>query len=112
MEQETVKFAWRTPTGEKNKISYERIDKKIKHDQERYSCNWYYCADENMQDEKVLVYSVEKTSELQNTGIKQDDRFLQKITASGKSCSGKIKNFASIALPGTYNQDGTLIENN
>lgn len=106
MEQETVKFAWRTPKGEQNKMKSER-NINNKKNVLRYCCNWYYCADENMQDEKVLVYSVEKTSELQNTGIKQDDRFLQKITASGKTCSGKITKFAHIAIPGSYNQDGT-----
>ena len=103
MEQETVKFAWRTPKGEQNKISRRTSTGN----ENKSCCSWYYCADENMQDEKVLVYSVEKTSELQNTGIKHDDRFLQKITAPGKTCSGKITKFAHIAIPGSYNQDGT-----
>ena len=106
MEQETVKFAWRTSKGEINKMK-TGIEKKNKKNALIHCCNWYYCADENMENEKVLVYSVEKTSELQNTGIKHDDRFLQKITASGKTCSGKITKFAHIAIPGSYNQDGT-----
>ena len=53
MEQETVKFAWRTPKGEQNKMKSER-NINNKKNVLRYCCNWYYCADENMQDEKVL----------------------------------------------------------
>lgn len=105
MEQETVKFAWRTPKGEQNKISQTTFSEN--ENENKHCCSWYYCADENMQHEKVLVYCVEKTSELQNTNLKFEDRFLQKITASGKSCSGKITKFANVAIPGSYNQDGT-----
>ena len=97
-------FAWRTPKGEKSYFKTERMEKEPNL---RHCCNWYYCADENMEDEKVLVYAVENTPELENTSLKHEDRFLQKITASGKSCSGKVKGFAQIAVPGSYNQDGT-----
>ena len=109
MEKVPEQFAWRTPTGEKNKLLRKKMSIENKKNISNYSCNWYYCADENMENEKVLVYSVEKTSELKNTGIFHEDRFLQKKTSTGKPCSGKIKKFANIALPGTYNQDGTII---
>ena len=104
MEQEQYYFAWRTPSGEQKYFKTERMKKEA---DLRHCCNWYYCADENMQDELVLVYAVEKTPELRKTSLKHEDRFLQKITASGKSCSGKVKGFAQIAVPGSYNQDGT-----
>ena len=104
MEQEQYYFAWRTPSGEKNYFKTESMQTEP---DLRHCCNWYYCADENMQDELVLVYAVEKTTELKKTSLKHEDRFLQKITASGKSCSGKVKGFAQIAVPGSYNQDGT-----
>ena len=106
METEIEQFAWRTPTGEKEYFKTNRMGKEPKL---RHCCNWYYCADENMENEKVLVYCLEKTSEIKKTNLKHEDRFLQKITSTGKPCSGKIKNFANIALPGTYNQDGTII---
>ena len=106
MEQEQYYFAWRTPSGEKNKMS-RKINMEDEQKHKRNGCNWYYCADENMQDELVLLYAVEKTPELRKTSLKHEDRFLQKITASGKSCSGKVKGFAQIAVPGSYNQDGT-----
>jgi sorbitol-specific phosphotransferase system component IIA len=61
-----------------------------------------------MENEMVLVYAVEKTKELKKTSLKHEDRILQKITASGKSCSGKVTKFAKIAVPGSYNQDGTI----
>jgi hypothetical protein len=42
-----------------------------------------------------------------NTNLRFEDRFLQKITASSKTCSGKITKFANVAIPCSYNQDGT-----
>ena len=107
MEQEQYYFAWRTPKGEKNKMIKENNMEDEKQKKIRHCCNWYYCADQNMENEKVLVYCVEKNSELEKTNLKYEDRFLQKITASGKSCSGKVKGFDQIAVPGSYNQDGT-----
>jgi hypothetical protein len=105
MEQEQYHFAWRTLTGEKNYFKKKRMEKEPNL---RHCCTWYYCADKNMENEMVLVYAVEKNKELKNTSLKHEDRFLQKITASGKSCSGKVTKFAKIAVPGSYNQDGTI----
>jgi len=71
-------------------------------------CSWHRCGDENLQDELVLVYHLEKTSDLKKTFILYDDRFFQKLTASGKACSGKVGDYVMDAIPGTYNQNGTL----
>ena len=57
MEQETVKFAWRTPKGEQNKMKSER-NINNKKNVLRYCCNWYYCADEGMETELVLCYAI------------------------------------------------------
>ena len=100
-------YAWRTLEGEQNKLNKEMMtsDKqKIIH-----SCNWYYCDDKNMENELVLVYSIEKSSNPDEINLLYKDKFLQTITASGKECSGKISKWAKIALPESFNPNGTEI---
>ena len=100
MNNETHRYAWRSLKGETNKI--KTLEDNILH-----SCNWYYCSDQNMENEKVLVFSVEKSFDINQTSMITEDRFLQTKTASGKECSGKIGKWAHLALPGTYHEDGT-----
>ena len=59
----------------------------------------------------VLVHNgnLVNTNDIDKTSLKFDDRFIQKITASGKACSGKVTEWHSIAKLGTYNLDGTKI---
>jgi hypothetical protein len=74
-----------------------------------YPCVWFECAD--VKGELVLVYSKEKTKDPKETFILFNDKYIQKLTASGNKCSGKIGNYVKEAIPGTYNQDGTLKPN-
>jgi|SaaInlStandDraft_2_1057019.scaffolds.fasta_scaffold442977_2 hypothetical protein len=100
-------YAWRTLEGEQYKFN-----KKIKTNDKHkiiHSCNWYYCDDKNMENELVLVYSIEKSSNPDEINLLYKDKFLQTITASGKECSGKISKWVKNALPGSFNPNGTEI---
>ena len=101
-------YAWRTLEGEQKKYENLIMEKKDTH-QIIHSCNWYYCGDENMENELVLVYSIEKSNNSDEINLLYKDKFLQTITASGKECSGKIGKWAKVALPKSFNPNGTEI---
>lgn len=111
-------WGWRSPEAEENLLSRrgwglpeaeENILRRrgSPEAEKKHPCNWYQCADPGMEGELVLVYSYEKTKDFNSTSIVFPDRYLQKLTASGKKCSGRIGKCVKKANPGTYNQDGT-----
>ena len=98
-------YSWRSITGESNK--HNKMD--FKEHAIEHVLNWYKCADLGLENELVLCYNLVNTNDINKTSLKFDDRFIQKITASGKACSGKVTEWHSIAKMGTYNLDGTKI---
>ena len=90
-----VKYAWRTYIGESNL-----------NDENKCVMHWWKCADIGMENELVLSYMVDKTPNYEDTELNFKDKWLQKITASGKPCSGKVSEWMSIAT--NYNENGTV----
>ena len=102
-----IHYCWRTCKGEKHHFE-DKIQKEDKNPNQPH-LNWYRSADDGMENELVLCYSAELKDCFDKTGLKFDDRFLQKVTASGKPCSGKVSAWHSIAKEGTFNLDGTKV---
>ena len=98
-------YSWRSFTGESNK--HNKMD--FKENTIEHILNWYKCADPGLENELVLCYNLVNTNDINKTSLKFDDRFIQKITSSGRACSGKVTEWHSIAKMGTYNLDGTKI---
>lgn len=101
-----IHYCWRTYKGEK--LHFEDKLERKKENPNQPHLNWYRSADDGMENELVLCYSLELVDCFDKTSIKLDDRFLQKTTASGKPCSGKVSSWHSIAKEGSYNINGTM----
>ena len=78
-----TQWAWRTQTGEDLNC--------FKGENSSAVLSWYASAD--VPGEKVLVYSVEKTTIKNNTSIRHKDRYLNRVTDKGTPCSGKITKY-------------------
>ena len=96
-----TKYAWRTPTGEKQFFDIKSEDTRT------HCCNWYKSLDKP--GELVLVYSLESTNVLGQTSAKWSDIYVNTTTSTGVKCSGAVGDWKAIALPGTYTKDGVLI---
>lgn len=103
-----ISFGWRTNNGESKK-NQNMYRKKIPHAKGSYATlQWYRCGDPGLDRDLVLCYSVESTDIKEMTNLKFEDRQLQTLTSSGKKCTGRVSGWHSIAIPGTYNNDGTI----
>lgn len=91
--KEVIKYAWRTYTGENTRLKNTPTN-----------ISWYVCAEDS--SKKVLLYSVEKTNNYEETGIRHSDRYLNTTASDGSRCSGRVTHWAGIAHEGTYTSEG------
>lgn len=99
--EKTYYNAWRTNEGEKNRNNF--YNKK-----EKYNLHWYSCADEGMENELVLCYAIFEEKFGDNINLQFSDKYIQKKTASGKTCSGKVFKWIRKAQDYEYKVDGTF----
>ena len=97
--KEVIGYAWRTYTGENTRLitPHERTNTPT-------NISWYVCAEDS--SKRVLLYSVEKTNNYEETGIRHSDRYLNTIASDGSKCSGRVTHWAGIAHKGTYTEEG------
>ena len=93
-----LKYAWRTYIGE-NSTTFQENTQKLQ---------WYRSADDP--SKLILLYSVEKTNNYDDTGIKHKDRYINTIASDGSKCSGKVTEWVKVARQGTYTPTGILIK--
>lgn len=103
MNEEQLYYAWRTHEGESYIRKEVKIDSKMKP-----NMHWYRCADFGMENELVLCHSIYKKNN--DMGLKFTDKFIQKVTGSGKKCSGLVSKWVRIANPDEYDENGTFIK--